>query len=294
MNVSQFSGKLAAIEGDGHLDPAAKAAAISALANEFAQSAQQASNLEALRNTGGASSFVPGEQGASAGISEVVIKSAQAFEPKEPTEDERQNPPKWAYDNFIAAGIPADEVNQPNGPDDRFGAELAQHGGSKAANYVWVAAFKYVLSTYAAGTAKIKVSEEAVPTTHDIGSVSYDPSSYTDEQKMTMQYIAVGNVPNRGKAQEDLDRSLGGDGVNHNLRYVSLDQMFSAEGKATLYNPLAGSAVSALLKGESEAAIRERFDEEAKFVNSKGFTDSYAQLTPTWFEQARAIIAKYA
>src|ERR1700693_2038524 len=88
-----------------------------------AVAAAQKANMAALRGTGGASSYVAGTGGVSAKQTDAVLAAALRYVPTPARDVDRQNPPKYAMEQFRAAGL--QDVTAPNGPVDRWGPAMA-------------------------------------------------------------------------------------------------------------------------------------------------------------------------
>ena len=203
---------------------------------------------------------------------------ASTFVPTDPTDDDLGNPPGYANRMFTLAGYA--NVNAADGPDERWGSLVASRGGATDADPSTLkAGFKQavvdIIATYAAGTANMQTA----PSTQQTEATGFTSGGYTDDQKMTMLYIAA-NGPGRTKAMAALDLELGGDGVHQNLKYTALDQMTGggAAGNAPLYDPDAQSAMSQLAQGSTVAVVSAQF----------------TKFAATWFELAEVIVARYA
>jgi len=243
---------------------------------------QQATNLSALRAT--VVSAVAGEGGKAAAQTATAQAKAETYIPFAPSADEGANPPLWAYRNFLAAGYSSPSA--PNGPVERWGSQIAQQGGLGSD---WVAAFKAVVAGYKAGTANIQ--DAPAWSAHAINAGNYSPDSYTPEQKMAMQFAVVAGGDAANRANVWLDKALQGDGVNQNLKFVALGQMFGASGDARLYNPIAGAAMVELIAGKSADYVLGNLT--AQKTGTAGYAESLAALTPEWFALAQATIAKF-
>ena len=118
-----------------------------------------------------------------------------------------------------------------------------------------------------------------------------DISTYTDEQKMLAQYV-MANGPTQ--VSIDLDKSLGGDGVNRNLRYLNLIALFAKEGDGRFYNSYAETIMRQLGEGVSVQRAKKNLASWAQVETSVGSKESIAQVDDAWFDLAAQVVAKYS